>query len=108
MPLWCNHCLYVSISLSCSNRLPLPFTTRHGPHPPAPGQQPLVHEHKRTLHLLLRHGPSCHLQDQKEEQRAKRRRLLSAAASARIRRGMIRYLQVGALAVHGWALSAAA
>lgn len=34
-------------------------------------------------------------QDQKEEQRAKRRRLLSAAASARIRRGMIRYLQVG-------------
>ncbi|KAK9828063.1 hypothetical protein WJX81_007161 [Elliptochloris bilobata] len=32
--------------------------------------------------------------DQKEEQRAKRRRLLSAAASARIRRGMIRYLQV--------------
>ena len=44
------------------------------------------------------------LQDQKEEQRAKRRRLLSAAASARIRRGMIRYLQVGAPAVHGWAL----
>ena len=38
-----------------------------------------------------------HLQDQKEEQRAKRRRLLSAAASARIRRGMIRYLQVGDL-----------
>jgi len=32
-------------------------------------------------------------QDQKQEQRAKRQRLLSAAASARIRRGMIRYLQ---------------
>lgn len=34
------------------------------------------------------------LQDVREEQRAKRRRLLSAAASARIRRGMIRYLTV--------------
>ena len=30
----------------------------------------------------------------REEQRAKRKRLLSAAMSARIRRGMIRYLQV--------------
>lgn len=29
--------------------------------------------------------------DVREEQRAKRKRLLSAAASARIRRGMIRY-----------------
>ena len=34
------------------------------------------------------------MQDVREEQRAKRRRLLSAAASARIRRGMIRYLTV--------------
>ena len=34
------------------------------------------------------------LQDFREEQRAKRRRLLSAAATACIRRGMIRYLQV--------------
>lgn len=34
------------------------------------------------------------LQDVREEQRAKRRRLLSAAASARVRRGMIRYLTV--------------
>eukprot|EP00884_Botryococcus_braunii_P004550 jgi/Botrbrau1/14096/Bobra.182_3s0041.1 len=34
------------------------------------------------------------LLDRTEQQRAKRRRLLSAAASARIRRGMIRYLQV--------------
>jgi len=34
------------------------------------------------------------LQDTKEEQRAKRKRLLSAAATARIKRGMIRYLQV--------------
>ena len=33
------------------------------------------------------------LQDTKEEQRAKRRRLLSATATARIKRGMIRYLQ---------------
>ncbi|KAK9821495.1 hypothetical protein WJX74_003082 [Apatococcus lobatus] len=32
--------------------------------------------------------------DMREEQRAKRKRLLSAAMSARIRRGMIRYLQV--------------
>ena len=43
---------------------------------------------------MLVHAASLKLQDQKEEQRAKRRRLLSAAASARIRRGMIRYLQV--------------
>ena len=34
------------------------------------------------------------VQDTKEEQRAKRRRLLSATATARIKRGMIRYLQV--------------
>ena len=38
------------------------------------------------------------LQDFREEQRAKRRRLLSAAATACIRRGMIRYLQAWAMA----------
>ena len=38
-----------------------------------------------------------HVQDTKEEQRAKRKRLLSAAATARIKRGMIRYLQVPSL-----------
>ncbi len=38
--------------------------------------------------------PQPMLQDFREEQRAKRRRLLSAAATACIRRGMIRYLQV--------------
>lgn len=37
------------------------------------------------------------MQDFREEQRAKRRRLLSAAASACIRRGMIRYLQARSL-----------
>ncbi len=48
---------------------------------------------------LSPHGSACQVaaapraQDQKQEQRAKRQRLLSAAASARIRRGMIRYLQ---------------
>ena len=74
---------------------------RHASHQPAPGQQPLVHDQKKTLHSLLIRGLSCCLQDQKEEQRAKRRRLLSAAASARIRRGMIRYLQVSGPLVLG-------
>ena len=39
-------------------------------------------------------GCPCRVQDRFEELRARRRRLLSAAQSARIRRGMIRYVQV--------------
>ena len=45
------------------------------------------------LFVTITSGTSA-VQDVREEQRAKRRRLLSAAASARIRRGMIRYLTV--------------
>ena len=47
--------------------------------------------------LILKAYVDCCAQDFREEQRAKRQRLLSAAASACIRRGMIRYLQVSFL-----------
>ena len=49
------------------------------------------HAANRDLRLLPMVLP---LQNPEEEQRARRRRLLSAAQSARIRRGMIRYVQV--------------
>jgi hypothetical protein len=43
------------------------------------------------------------MQDQTAEQRAKRRRLLSAAQTARIRKGLIRYVQlVRAYEGQGW------
>ena len=49
---------------------------------------------KISIRMYLLPCLKCILQDVREEQRAKRKRLLSAAASARIRRGMIRYLTV--------------
>lgn len=46
------------------------------------------------------HALPCHTQDRVAEQRAKRKRLLHAVQSARIRKGMIRYLVLVRRASH--------
>lgn len=62
------------------------------------------------VHAVCRCNDTCcmSLQDMRDQQRAKRKRLLTAAASARIRRGMIRYLTVCCMhtAVHDNQLAA--
>lgn len=54
--------------------------------------QPLLNPPPFTLKLSL--NVTRHPQDRTSEQRKKRQRLLSAAQSARIRRGMIRYMEL--------------